>query len=421
MLPQTLIKQVDSVTIVMECKMKISLLKIYAISILLIFITLIVVSCSDVKDDIAAPPEITTHGSGVFNPTSSDFHGKKVAESNNKLDDCKQCHASDFSGGIAKVSCATSGCHLSINVHKDGITDPASSNFHGKFIADNLNGKMDNCATCHGNNFHGGLASPTCANCHSTIDVHKDGITNPSSPDFHGNYIAENLSWDMRVCGTCHASDYSGGIDATSCLNCHTSNNGPEACNTCHGDFNDPNKIAPPRALNGSTSTTYAGVGAHTSHLYENSLGNTIRCSTCHKYPQSVYADGHLGTDGKAEITFGRLSIQGGVNPSYDYSSNNCSNTYCHGNFSFSKDSAKVEYQFVYTAQNMEGNNATVKWNKVDGTQAQCGSCHGLPPSGHMNFALTECYNCHYGVIDKTGKIIDPTKHINGVKNVFGN
>ncbi len=29
---------------------------------------------------------------------------------------------------------------------------------------------------------------------------------------------------------------------------------------------------------------------------------------------------------------------------------------------------------------------AAVIWNKVDDSQAQCGSCHGLPPTGHVDF-----------------------------------
>lgn len=495
-------------------------------------ISLLFFSCSDLKDDIAAPPEITTHGDGVFNPASSNFHGKQLVESKNNFEDCKQCHSADLSGGTAKVSCVSSGCHPSINVHKDGMNDPQSQNFHGKFIADNFDGNMTTCASCHGstyqggvvspscqpchpsinvhksgfinpnspnfhgkyivdnfnsnmttcgtchgatfqggvaspscakchsaisvhqdgifnpnsNNFHGkfianisggmstcstchgssfqgGIAAPSCATCHSTINVHQDGIINPSSPNFHGKYIATNLGWDMRVCGSCHAANYSGGIAATSCLTCHTGNNGPEACNTCHGQFGDPTKIAPPRALNGSTSTTYAGVGAHVSHLYQNNLGDVIRCSTCHTVPSSVYAAGHLDTDGKAEIKFGRLAVQGGATPSYSYSNNTCSNTYCHGNFSFSKANASQDpvTQFIYISDAIVGNNATVTWNKVDGTQAKCGSCHGLPPTGHYPVTLDQCYGCHQGVVDPSGNIIDPTKHINGVVNVFGN
>ena len=401
--------------------MKISIIKIYSFSLLLLIFTFGIISCSDLKDDIAAAPEVTTHGEGVFNSTSSEYHGKLVKESENSFEDCKQCHAADFSGGITEVSCVSSGCHPTLNVHQDGITDTESSNFHGKYIADNLSGDMSACASCHGDSYGGGVASPTCTNCHSTIAVHKDGITNPSSDNFHGTYIATNLTWDMRACGSCHSSDYSGGLAATSCLTCHTNTNGPEACNTCHGSFSDPSQIAPPRALDGSTSTTYAGVGAHTSHLAENELGSDIRCSNCHKYPTSVYADGHLGSDGKAEIIFGKLAVTGGASPTYSFTDNTCSNTYCHGNFTFYRDSSTSGRRFVYTGESMKGNNVSVKWTQVDNTQAECGSCHGLPPEGHVEYALTNCVFCHPSVVDGNGNIIDQTKHINGEINVFGN
>ncbi len=306
-----------------------------------------------------------------------------------------------------------------LSVHKEGFTNPASPNFHANvFVGINAQTFSD-CAQCHASNFSGGITKAACTNCHSSINVHQDGILNPHSPDFHGKFIASNLGWDSRECGTCHSSDYSGGIASPSCLNCHTSENGPEACNTCHGDFSDPTKIAPPRALNGSLETTYAGVGAHNAHLYDNNLGSEIPCLTCHNISQSVYTAGHLGTDGKAEINFSGLSNKGGVNPNYSFTNNTCSDTYCHGNFVFYKDSSN--YAFAYTAATMVGSNFSPKWNQADGTQAQCGSCHGLPPVGHTAAELNTCVNCHQGVINAQGEIIDPSKHINGVKNVFGN
>lgn len=335
----------------------------YIIFILMIFSALIIISCSELKEDIQ-----------------------------------------------------TTGPNLS--VHKDGIINPTSENFHGNlFTGENASEFLD-CAQCHSSNFSGGTAKIACNECHSSINVHQDGIINPQSPNFHGKFIASNTMWKLQECGTCHSSDYSGGIASPTCLDCHTQPGGPEACNTCHGVFADPLKIAPPRALDGSISTTTPGVGAHASHLYENDFGSEILCSTCHKVPQSVFVNGHLGDDGKAELNFGRLSNKGGANPVYSFSSNTCSDTYCHGNFAFSKDSSA--FPFVYIAPAITGNNKTVKWNQVDGTQAECGSCHGLPPDGHIVFALTDCVSCHYTVVNAQAEIIDPTKHINGIIDVFG-
>jgi hypothetical protein len=66
----------------------------------------------------------------------------------------------------------------------------------------------------------------------------------------------------------------------------------------------------------------------------------------------------------------------------------------------------------------MTGDNASPEWTDPDAVF--CGSCHGLPPTGHNPFELDACANCHSSVVDATGSIIDKTKHVNGLLNVFG-
>ncbi len=254
------------------------------------------------------------------------------------------------------------------------------------------------------------------------VTTHKAGIANPDSSNFHGNLVRFN-GWDMLSCQQCHASDYSGGIAKSSCWDCHTTG-GPEACNTCHGDFNDISRIAPPRDVDKNTETDSAGVGAHVKHLYDNQLGSQILCSTCHKVPSEVYEDGHVDSDLPAEVIFSPLAIHNiAVNPVYNHPSATCSDVYCHGSYEFLKDSSSN--QWIYTEDAIIGNAYTPKWNKVDGSEAVCGSCHLLPPTGHQNTGndpdATTCVNCHPGVVDANGNIIDQTKHINGMKNVFGN
>ncbi len=318
---------------------------------------LIIAGCSKLNTDIPPAPEISIHAEGILNPNSPDFHGKLVEESENGMIDCAQCHSTEFFG------CSDSGCHSSIKVHNPDINDPQAEGFHG-------------------------------------------------------NYIRNQSGWDMRDCATCHNHDYSGGIASPSCLDCHTDPNGPEACNTCHGDFNNPDLIAPPRDINKNNSTDSAGVGAHTAHLIENQLGAIIPCSTCHVVPQNYYDPGHIDSQLPAEVIFSNIAVlNNGVNASYDYSTGTCSNTYCHGNWEFLKDSSGN--QFAYTDSSMRGNNVSVVFNQVDGTQAQCGSCHNLAPDGHI--ANPNCSNCHTSVVDPNGNIIDQTKHVNGMKNVFGN
>lgn len=249
--------------------------------------------------------------------------------------------------------------------------------------------------------------------------THKDGNIDPQSPDFHGNIIRLN-NWNMNDCVQCHGGDYTGGLVSVTCFTCHTEPTGPEACNTCHGDFDNINIIAPPQDTNNNTDTEIAGVGAHQVHMYDNDLGSTIECTTCHIVPDEFEDVGHIDTTPGAEINFNNLAVHNiASNPNYNSGSATCSNTYCHGNFEYLKDNAPDNHKFAYEdgADRMVGNNQSVVWNDVGGSQAECGSCHGLPPIGHrQDYTRTSCGTCHSGIFDKDGNLVDSLsyKHING-------
>lgn len=252
------------------------------------------------------------------------------------------------------------------------------------------------------------------------VQVHKKGILDTTSSNFHGMVVRE-LMWDLNNCKQCHASDYSGGITGSSCLTCHSQPDGPEACNTCHGDFENPDRIAPPEDTKNNNSTDSTGVGAHVIHLYENDRGKEITCFTCHQVPNSYDDQGHIDSDLPAEIIFSDVAVNNlGSNSTYNHGTATCSETYCHGNWEFLKDSSSN--QFAYTGDKMTGKNLSVVWNQVDGSQAECGSCHNLPPEGHIPAQLSACGGCHSGIVDSNGEIVDSLrfKHINGEKN-FGN
>ncbi len=251
------------------------------------------------------------------------------------------------------------------------------------------------------------------------LSVHKEGILNVNSPNFHGNLVRQN-GWSFAECKQCHAADYTGGITGKSCYKCHTEPAGPEACNTCHGDFHDPNKIAPPRDTNGGTSTSLATVGAHSSHLYTNKLGKAVSCTNCHNVPQKFDDPGHIGQTPATVVFSGLADTNVASNAAFDSGSLTCSNTYCHGNFEFKKSDAIPTNQFAYASDKIVGNNFSPVWNKVDGSQDSCGTCHGLPPTGHIYAPITACFLCHQGVVDENGKIIDQNKHINGYKSARG-
>jgi predicted CxxxxCH...CXXCH cytochrome family protein len=253
-----------------------------------------------------------------------------------------------------------------------------------------------------------------------SLTFHGPGINNPNSPNFHGNLVRD-VQWNMREhCEPCHGADLHGGNVGANCLNCHTTERGPKACNTCHGVFSDPSRIAPPRDISKNIETSARGVGAHANHLYDRVLGARTPCSTCHSLPQDIYEPGHMVNDElPAEVMLrGRAFLFGADNASYDYESGTCSNTYCHGNFVFYRDSADVTNRWAYTADRMVGINTQVSWTAVGQGEAECGSCHGLPPEGHINYNYTieDCYGCHGDVIDQFGNI-NTDLHINGEIN----
>ncbi len=103
--------------------------------------------------------------------------------------------------------------------------------------------------------------------------------------------------------------------------------------------------------------------------------------------------------------------------PAMNFASLTCNNTFCHGNWKLDKSTSP--YQFAYADSVMSGNNISPVWTGGS-SQAACGSCHGLPPTGHFATDITRCARCHTGVIDANGNIIDSTAHINGKVNVFG-
>jgi len=303
------------------------------------------------------------------------------------------------------------------SIHGEGVMILGHPNFHGNYLK---NADFSNCQQCHAQDFNGGATGVSCVNCHQSITIHKTGINNESSPNFHGDFIRHH-NWDLTDCSSCHGESFGGGLSSPSCLPCHSSPGGPASCNTCHGSTDNPNRIAPPLDINNNSSTAIKSIGAHSVHLYENTLGNSVPCSSCHTVPQQVNDPGHVDSDLPAEVILKDLAAAfGASNAAYDSSAATCSNTYCHGSFQFFRDSADATNRFAYSSDKMTGNNQTLMWTNTDEFEIECGSCHGLPPEGHIPAPITACYTCHQGVVDENGNIIDKSKHINGIKNARG-
>lgn len=219
--------------------------------------------------------------------------------------------------------------------------------------------------------------------------IHGGGIMDPASDDFHGRVLRDK-KYEFGVCEKCHGGDAAGGTSGVSCLTCHAE--GPTACSTCHASIGTR--------------------GSHAQHLGDGPLGMSYGCNECHVAP-TIYTDvGHIFlVDGSldpapAEVILGAaaaLTPAGATRagpPSFDPATQACANVYCHG--AIATDSAAINTQPV--------------WNAPGAGQADCGSCHGLPPN-HSSTA--NCVACHSSVVDVDRKIIAPDKHIDG-KVQFG-
>jgi DnaJ-class molecular chaperone len=368
------------------------------------------------------------HVAGWNVESNATFHGKFLKAQNWNMTGCTSCHGETYQGGTSGVSCYT--CHATFP-HVSDWDDSTTVDFHGSYLK-LRNWNVTSCKNCHGNSFTGGTSEIACYTCHSQFP-HPDGWEESSptiDPNFHGLFLQTN-NWNLTACQDCHGTTYLGSNRVP--ISCSTSGchedvaqtpKTPEACNTCHGNFrasaNDTISWAPPRTLSGDTLRTIAGVGAHRQHLVPDSLGNIVKCRECHSVPSTTFVSGHVDSPLPVEVLFndslaGLPSGDGTLvpNPSYNTSNNKCDNTFCHGNWRLKKDSAPTNLKFAYTDSVMVGLNSSPLWTGTS-SEVACGTCHGLPPQGHLGASVVACVSCHGDVTDNTGKIVNKAKHING-------
>lgn len=314
-------------------------------------------------------------------------------------------------------SCVEQKDPLSISTHPDGWNNVQSDKFHGKMVLESYSNAV-NCQSCHGIDYSGGSSNVSCSaeGCHN-LYPHLSGIADSLSDNFHSKTISNSNNWDITVCKTCHGINYDGeGYNKKNCLICHTQTDGPEACNTCHGNTNNH---APPKDLSDNLNTTAIGVGAHQPHLIDTTWTTAYQqdCSLCHNEPSSLSDLGHIDNSPlPADLIFSLTASDSGVsNPNWDHSSATCSNVYCHGTFEFIKDSSANSWG--YDDQFIQGNDPTMIWTLVGSGQDSCGSCHNLPPQGHIE--ASTCDGCHPRVVDSDFNIINKKLHINGNIDIF--
>ena len=180
-----------------------------------------------------------------------------------------------------------------------------------------------------------------------------------------------------------------------------------QACNSCHGNAagvaTNPPDQAPPVDTHGASATSLVTVGAHRSHLApKDGLAAPVACNQCHVVPGKVDAPGHLAANGIAEVTFGTLATADSATPTWDRTKATCAGSYCHG------------------ATLGDGTLTTPIWTQLDGSQDQCGTCHGIPPKANNHPQSPFCGFCHSQTTNLDGSIKDPTKHMDGAVEVSG-
>jgi len=172
----------------------------------------------------------------------------------------------------------------------------------------------------------------------------------------------------------------------------------PMFCGMCHGDWDYP---APPVDTHGNTETSVVTVGAHRVHLASSDWHRKVECSDCHSVPTGIETPGHVD-ESPAELSFSEVPTAAGATPLFDRTAAKCSGVYCHG-----------------ATAGPGGSNTEPVWTNVDGTQAVCGSCHGLPPGG-THPAEDDCSDCHGNVVDVERNFIDASLHIDGKTDFTG-
>ncbi|MBI5511521.1 MAG: CxxxxCH/CxxCH domain-containing protein [Deltaproteobacteria bacterium] len=170
-------------------------------------------------------------------------------------------------------------------------------------------------------------------------------------------------------------------------------------CRECHGSTRN---AAPPVSTAGDLDTAALGVGAHQTHLIGGNHSRSVSCTECHVVPRATNAAGHIDSPLPAEVTFGDLANGGGRTvAAWDRLSGTCSG-YCHG--------AAMRFGPTY---------GRPIWTVVDGTQAQCGTCHDVPPpTPHPS--STECSLCHLPTAGPNQTIANRDTHVDGVLQVTG-
>jgi len=331
------------------------------------------------------------HGSGTLGAPPPDLAGSSDPSSVGV-----GAHQIHLDGGTSARPVACGECHLVPTlVSDDGHLDEtpnAELTFSSVALANGRQPLWDRAAlTCNDSWCH----SPSASASASPRWVEAGGLTCSSC---HGMPPPAPHP-QMDDCARCHQAviDAQGSIvDRSRHVDGVVDVSAPSQCDGCHGS--GP-LGAPPPALDGSTDTSVAGVGAHQRHLIASGRARPVACGECHLVPTELLSLGHVDTARPAELTFSGVARSFNATPNYD--GVRCSDSWCHGGKTKSGTPSV-------------GQATAPVWTMVDGSQAQCVSCHGMPPTTLPHpMGPVNCANCHSNVTNMVD-FIEPLLHVNG-------
>jgi hypothetical protein len=114
------------------------------------------------------------------------------------------------------------------------------------------------CRTCHGSDLTGGVSGVTCFQCHHPNGPsHQPGWELPAQHGRNGAQLAPSTTTGFASCTQCHGSTYNNPVGTT------------PSCQSCHTKAPHPNK-----PWNGATAST-------PNHTFT-AVGNAPECYKCH-------------------------------------------------------------------------------------------------------------------------------------------
>ena len=122
-----------------------------------------------------------------------------------RRDQCRECHGSNETGGISKVSCFSAtfngqACHPNGPGHPAGWSQPTAHGSHAKALVAGSDGFVY-CQKCHGTLLDGGLAQKSCYVCHGVSAPH------PAKPWRGANYSHTTTDTsNVALCALCHTA-----------------------------------------------------------------------------------------------------------------------------------------------------------------------------------------------------------------------